>query len=303
MRQILPTNNLLFKKVLASDANKDILAGLINDFFNVKAEEIVIEAPYSIDLYAEILEDKPGVNKSVLRETIKDVAASFKVADFVSEVQVQHTKFFDERALYYSFSRFCSNYAKPGEMVLDSKGNPILYSSLRPLFALNILGYSHFKGDSDALRIFQLYDPERDRGYNKELLRLGFFELSKTHIETANHKHWYDYFKTGKANSEAPDYIKKASQIIEWNNLEKEERDVLAEIEKAQAILDTQVASSYLIGKEEGKAEGELKGRAEGELKGKKELVRSLFANGVPLDVIAKSSGFSLDQIQGWIKS
>ena len=53
MKRISPTNDLAFKKVLASEENKDILGGLINDFFDVTAEEIVIENPYSIASYIE----------------------------------------------------------------------------------------------------------------------------------------------------------------------------------------------------------------------------------------------------------
>ena len=41
MERILPTSDLAFKKVLASEENKDILAGLILDFFGIIAEDII----------------------------------------------------------------------------------------------------------------------------------------------------------------------------------------------------------------------------------------------------------------------
>ena len=70
-----------------------------------------------------------------------------------------------------------------------------------------------------------MYDPKRKKSYPKELVKVGFFELTKSNVETANQRHWYHYFKTGEADPQAPDYIKKASQIIDWGNLRKEERD------------------------------------------------------------------------------
>ena len=48
MDRILPTGDLAIKKVLASEENKDILSGLINDFFDVEAEDLNIASPYNI---------------------------------------------------------------------------------------------------------------------------------------------------------------------------------------------------------------------------------------------------------------
>jgi len=167
LKRISPTGDLALKKVLASDENKDILAGLIEDFFEIKAEDIVIEKPYSIAICKEFIE---GKEISKLRETLKDVAASFKTSDFVAEIQIERTQFFDERALYYPFERYCKNYSNPGTMKIGPDGKPIRYSSLRPVCALNILGYDHYD-DEDALRILELYDPVRKKGLNIKLTR------------------------------------------------------------------------------------------------------------------------------------
>ena len=57
---------LTYYKVLASKERKDILAGLIGDFFNVEVEELAIENPYSIAAYKELVK---GEEISVLRNT------------------------------------------------------------------------------------------------------------------------------------------------------------------------------------------------------------------------------------------
>ena len=95
MERISPTADLAFKKVLGSEENKDILAGFIEDFFEVQAEDIIIEKPYSIAICKEFIQTE---EVSKLRETLKDVAASFKAADFVSELQINKTSYYEERA-------------------------------------------------------------------------------------------------------------------------------------------------------------------------------------------------------------
>ena len=155
-RKIPPTSDLAVKKVLTTEGNQDILAGLIKDFFDVEAEDIIIEKPYTIAICKEFIANR---EYSKLRETLKDVAATFKAADFVAEIQIKPDQFFDLRSLYYPFERFCQNYYKFDEMEFGSDGKVINYSSLRPIFDLNILGYKHYN-DSEPLRILELYDPE-----------------------------------------------------------------------------------------------------------------------------------------------
>jgi hypothetical protein len=104
-------------------------------------------------------------------------------------------------------------------MILDSDNKLNRYSSLRPIYSINVLAYKHFRGDDDALRIFELYDPQRDKTFNKELLKIGFFEITKSNIETENQRHWRDYFVKSKVSDNAPEYIKKAVHVIDFSNL------------------------------------------------------------------------------------
>ena len=280
MNRISATGDLAFKKVFASNEHKVCLSGLIRDFFEVdiSEEEITIENPYSIAAYKEVIE---GEEMSVLRHTLKDVAASLRFADFVSELQIKSTRFFDERALYYPFDRFCKNYSKQGFMELGSDGKPNRYSSLIPIYALNIIGDSHFQ-DDDALRIFELYDPVRNKKYKKELVKVGFFELSKDNIETANQRYWRDYFITGEAHPDAPEYIKKASHIIEYENLSEEERKVSAVLEKARADHDAWFSSAYHDGRDDGLIE----------------VAKNMLKDGDSPEKVVRCTGLSLDYVK-----
>jgi hypothetical protein len=54
--RIAPLGDLAFKKVLSSNTNKDILTGLIYDFFGFTPSKITIKKPYTIDSYIEELD-------------------------------------------------------------------------------------------------------------------------------------------------------------------------------------------------------------------------------------------------------
>ena len=87
IKRLPATSDLAIKKVLASEDNKDILCGLILDFFEVMAEDLTIINPYSIDVFKEYATD--GADIGVLRQILRDIAATFRIADFIAEVQVR----------------------------------------------------------------------------------------------------------------------------------------------------------------------------------------------------------------------
>ena len=305
MERILPTGDLAFKKVLGSEENKDILAGFIEDFFGVRAEEIKIDNPYSIAVCRELLA-RGEVTK--LRQTLKDVAATFRAADFVAEVQIKRTSYYEERSLYYPFERFVQNYARVDAARAGEGSRPVRYSGLRPVYAMNVLGYRLFGEDEDALRIFELYDPKRGKRF-KELLKIGFFELGKEKIETANQKHWRDYFVGGTACECAPEYIKKASKIIDYVSMSEEERKLISAMERIEANDEAEryyiATENRAIGEAIGEARGEARGRAEGEAIGEakgeaknNEMIKNLLSLGVPISQIAQASKLSEKDIQ-----
>ena len=130
--RIPPTNDLGFKKTFSSPENKDVLQGIIGDFFDlwIPLDEISITAPYDIKSYEEYLKRLSGGEaiSEKLRQTVQDVAVDIKIADFGAEVQIQKDTYFSQRSLYYACTRFCSNYNQPGKMVHRYDGTPILYS-------------------------------------------------------------------------------------------------------------------------------------------------------------------------------
>ncbi|GHU51001.1 hypothetical protein FACS1894200_10820 [Spirochaetia bacterium] len=295
MGMVSAINDLAFKKALGSVENLDILGGFITDFFGIIPTEIVIENPYSIDVFKKSIQ---GEEVSELRETAKDISALIKIssgtANFIAELQVKKKIFYSERSVYYAFDRFCQNYNAEGQMQLDSEKKPIRYSSLKPVYALNILGYNSFTEDTDALRIFELYDVKNKRYPKRELIKIGYFELHKETINTPNQGYWQDYFLGREIADKAPAYIKKARSAIDYINLAEEERKMVDSLMKFEDDRQDEIYTGFLEGKLEGKLEGEL----EGKLKGKLEDARNMLADGISMEKISRWIGIPIDKIK-----
>jgi predicted transposase/invertase (TIGR01784 family) len=292
--RISPTSDLGFKKITSERSNADVLRGIIGDFFGlwIPIEEINITVPYDIRAYEEYVKRLSGGEEITekLRQTVQDVAVDIKIADFGAEVQIQKDRYFSQRSIYYACSRFCSNYNLPGKMVVRYDGTPIRYSSLKPLYLLNILGYSHFFGDDDALRVFTLYDSKRNKAFDIEYLTIAYLELDKNNIETVNQRHWKTFFKTGEAPNDSPDYIKKAAWVIEKANLTQEEREMYDQLQKAKDTYDSVIYTAEI--------EGETRGEARGEAKSRITITRNMMLDGEPVEKITKYTGFAEDEIR-----
>jgi hypothetical protein len=109
------------------------------------------------------------------------------------------------------------------------------------MYAMNILGYNHFTDDDDALRIFELYDPVRNKHFPKKLINFGYFELKKTNVETENQRQWQNYLLNRPLSNDAPQYIKDALKIIDSANMEKEEFELMTQLEYAESRYQNQL--------------------------------------------------------------
>jgi len=179
-------------------------------------------------------------------------------------------------------------------MVHRYDGTLIRYSSLKPVYMLNILDCPHFIGDDDALRVFSLYDRKRDKIFEIEYLTIAYFELMKEYVETANQRHWKIFLKTGEAPEDAPDYIKKAAWVIEKANLTKEEREMIDQLQKAKDIYDSVLYTAQI----EGEKIGAAKGKIEGELVKALTIARNALHMGMTVADISQLTGLTENEIR-----
>jgi hypothetical protein len=108
-------NDLIFRKLFASDEHKIIPIGFISDLLKIDVKDITIGNPYSIDSYS--LES--DVSQKLL-VTVVDVRV--ETADgqtIVIEMQKLNHTCFTERALFYLCQKFVETYG--GERPRDNR--------------------------------------------------------------------------------------------------------------------------------------------------------------------------------------
>ena len=295
-KRVLTTEDLVFKKVFASPQNSHILIGFINDVLELDVTEVHVEDSYNIiTFYEESKKPKRGY-------TQVDVLARLDNGSLVTiEMQVRKKAWFRERALYYLNESYNSNYGNH-ELEISKKENSESgrkYSALRPTYGICIMMSNEFEEDNNPVHRFRMYDIENKLFYQnadgQELINMVFLELKKSSAEMrAGLKDWFDYFLKGKVAAEAPEYLQKACEVAEYQNLEKEEKKMISAKEKAEQ--DAGAEREYIW--QEGRAAGEAAGKTEGETA----LVQRLFAKGKSIQEIAGLFDMDEDKVKMMIK-
>jgi predicted transposase/invertase (TIGR01784 family) len=250
-----PTNNLLFIKCFASPENRDILKGFIKDVLNIPIKSLTVENPYNVDHI-----------KERLAYTVVDVLARLSDESLVTvEMQVQSQKHFSRRSLYYASSRYAAGYGDERFVPKDLVSSEVLYASLRPVHGINICDFDMFSDNDDPLRSFRLFDVTYQVAFPECPLSISFLQLGKASLKhQENLRHWIAFFKGKPAADDAPDYILKAYQVVEYNNLDDKERAMIDYAEMTRADTQAMLAYAYDEGITQGIAQGVTRGREEG---------------------------------------
>ncbi|MDR2106084.1 MAG: Rpn family recombination-promoting nuclease/putative transposase [Coriobacteriales bacterium] len=276
-----PTNNLLFMKCFASPQNGDVLKGFIHDVLGIKTNEVTVENPYDVRHI-----------KKRLAHTVVDVLVRLPTGCLVTiEMQVQPQKHYDKRALYYLTSRYASGYGDK-RFIKDGSALPdVLYASLRPVFGVNICNFDLFANNPDPLRSFTLFDTTYSVGLNEELVRMVFLQLPKAALEGQEAiGHWLSFFRGDTCSCDAPDYIRKARCVVEYNNLSGEERTMIDYAEMSRE--DAKAARLYAW--EEGFGQGADQTISQ--------TAQHMLGQGLTLDEVCKLTGISKARLSDLLK-
>jgi len=245
----MPTTDLGFKKILASTDHKTITQGFIADFFglDVDVDDIRIVNPYSIQPAAGGL-----VGQRKLAETFRDITVEIANADLCLEMQVVRDASFVKRALYYLDDLYTSRYRSGrGKGRRRRRTNELdRYAVLRPTWSMNVLSQSGLECEH-PYHMFQLHDVDLNESLVPELVRLGFFELSKPGA-SARLAQWRGFLTSGVAQGSDPDYLQEAASIIEYVNFSSEERHMADLHEKFIADRDAGLYWARQEGREQG---------------------------------------------------
>jgi len=286
-RQVLPTYDLAFKKILANPEHPEIIQGFIRDFLDreVDISDIRILNPYSVDNYPSPDQlTLSGVQEkyqpSDLLELIHDVTiAVIETLDLTIEMQLAKYADLMQRSHMYLADIYRNNYNN------QPAGNS-KYATLKPVWAVNILGFNYFS-DAEAYRVLTLHDNKRLTPLADNYFHLCFFELHKA-TSDPRLAAWREFFNTGNAVGDAPSYLRTAAKIIEYQNLNSKERGVIDSEERRREWAESYHA--YLLGRYDD-------GIAQGQQTSSRRIARNLLDDGLPADDIAKYTGLTVAEI------
>ena len=302
----------IFKVVFAEEKGHSMLISLLNAMLNLQGSERI----QSITLE---MQEFPGVfnRKNCLLDIIGTTNAGEKV---LVEIQQQGDKFFRDRVEYY-MARVIENHVHKNEKY-----------ELPRIYFLGLLDFEMFPEDPQTY-IHHVDQMCNGRKYFPKIQKVfveiaKFFELEKNGITQTDHSDAAEWLRAimgiikeepmpesilqNETFKKLLESVKLINFIEDIFNLEvKNMTDLQAQHEigysegHEQGFADG-IEKGFADGKEKGFAEGKTKGFADGKEKGfaegsleeRSKIAKSLYANGVPLEIIMRCSGFSEEEIK-----
>jgi predicted transposase/invertase (TIGR01784 family) len=277
---IKPTNDLAFKKILASEDHKTITQGFIADLFDIRAglDEIQIANPYSIHPVAQ----PPGTEQEAaarLRETLRDITIFADSADLAVELQVERARSFEQRSMYYAADLITRRKHASTASWDDT------YGELRPVRLLSIAGWNLF-GCPHATHSFAFRDDTwPEEGLALTWLEVRFLELRKSVFPDDRSRRWARFLATGAVPEGSPGYLHEAAGLVDYWSLTSEERAMTTLLERARE----REAMERLGARDEGHEQGFARGLAQA--------AAGMLARGMSAQAVADITGLPVGEV------
>src|SRR5574344_1394724 len=305
-----------FKYLFKREQHKDLLIKFLNGLLHDGSEDGEITDIRYLDTDIQSEEDEYGRNSSL------DLLCTDQKGDrYMIEVQCAYQNYIRERSLFY----VCQMYARSGK-----KGEWDYH--VKGIISINILNFK-LKDDIKFRSDYLMLDTE-DNTSRLGGLRLIFLQVPRISdtFEECNSlaEKWMWGLKNiskmkNKPLRELKEEFQRISELADMASLsEKERRYYQCEERRLRDYINTVESSTrqgaeegFRKGMEEGKKEGIEEGIAKGEKEGQKEgreqgieegkkkgieegkksMAKSLKESGVSIDVISKSSGLTIEEI------
>ena len=274
------------KRLLRDKANFDVLEGFLSTLLNT---DIKIH---------KLLESESNKDRDDSKQNRVDILAEDTSGELLLiEVQGESEYAYFQRILFGA-SKLVTEY-------IDSGQN---YDNVKKVYSINIVYFDLGQGKD-----FVYHGKTEFRGiHNDEVLKLSTFQRQQFGVDEVyklypeyyilkvndfNHwskvplEQWIYFLSTSDIpeDADAPG-LKAAREKLQLSQMSKDEQAAYRRYLDDRVILADQIFTA----KGEGRLEGREEGRAEERLKN----ARSLKANGIPMDVIAKSLGLTTEEIE-----
>ena len=284
MRKFInPFTDVGFKKIFGQEVSKDLLIDFLNNL--LKGERVINDVRFLDKEQLGFYDD----DRSLIYDVLCETPGGERI---IVEMQNRSQPYYKRRSIYYA----AQAVVRQGE-----RGKGWQYD-VKAVYCISFLNFQQ-NDISERFRVdVTLMDMETKQSFS-ELLRLIYLQLplfTKDYTECENDfERWICVLKDMDIMNRLPEaaknsVFKKVAEIGELSSLTYEERlkydDVLKRYRDTLAVMEGQ--------KQEGFREGMEKGIEKGMEKGKAEIARNLKNDGIPLDVIARNTGLSIEEIE-----
>ena len=286
-------NDYAFKRIFGHEDTKDILARFLTVVLEIPIEPDELTLVHT-EFSPEYLADKASrldihVRRSSMHEKM------------IIEMQVGDEGNIERRVLFY--------WGKGYTEELKEKQD---YATLPRVISIVILDFDVFEWN-DASKFHGVFRvSERDEGVLfSDALEIHTLELSKLKrqppkAEWSPLECWGLYLNNMGGEvmeriAEQEPMVRRAMTVEDIFVKNEEERRLYELREKGRRDYINAILTSERRGELRGRQEGREEGMEKGLEKGREEVARSLFANGVPLDIITKSTGLPVERVRALV--
>ena len=304
-----PKADLTF--MLLFGENPDLVKSLLNALLPLEPGHEIERVEYATP---EMIPENPGKKGGVQR--LPSVFGGYHSIVDVRCHENNGREFIVEMQLYWSDEFRQRVILNASKAVVKQAGTGEDYSLIQPVYSLNLVNEGLNLGDSVGPEEYYHHYAVVNVEHTDRILEgfhFVFIDLKKFTPKTIAEKKmavlWLRFLtEIDEQTQQVPEELlenpdtRKALQILEKSAYNDSQLQAYSDF--WMALVDERVLreGSYKKGKAEGLAEGVAKGEAKGRAEGRAETItenaRNLKANGVSVEIIAKSLGLTADEIE-----
>jgi predicted transposase/invertase (TIGR01784 family) len=301
LKPLSPTNDFVFRKTFGDNLN--VLKGFLQAVLDLPAEDYKNVTVVDPNLDREYIEDKLGILD------VKVSTGSGKVVDI--EVQVKQQRSIWKRMQFYT-----------SKMLVEQVKSGYRYDTITRAISILIADFVMIKENDGYHTCFRFYDEKTGARY-PESMEINVLELPKVQkADGTQLGNWMRFFNATTEEdfmnvAQTNPAIKEAWGVIKVLSGDERNRALAEAREKARMDLDSFLGDARYEGRQEGLQEGRQEGLQEGLQKGlqkglqegrqeglqeglqegKWDVARNLLREKMPVDVVSRATGLSLDAL------